>query len=105
MYEWCNKNNINVATFESGWSIENEVALELNYSPSPQHLFTFDDRKLSEHENKKLKEYIEKKGFHPQTLIHQLIKKLYQYLEMCLGIHPKQFQVTFMNQCISGLIV
>lgn len=76
MYEWCSKNNINVATFESGWSIENEVALELNYSPSPQHLFTFDDRKLSERENKKLKEYIEKKRISSTNFISPTDKKI-----------------------------
>ena len=61
MYEWCKKNNLNIATFESGWSIENEYALELNYLPSPQHFFSFDNRKLSEYENEKLNNYISKK--------------------------------------------
>ena len=88
MYEWCSKNNINVATFERSWSIENEVAFGIKLSPSPQHLFTFDDRKLSERENKKLKEYIEKKAFHLQILFHQLIKNYINIWKCVLGHIP-----------------
>ncbi len=61
MYEWCLLNNVNVATFESGWSIKNEYALEINYKPSPQHFFNFENRDLIESENKALLDYMDVK--------------------------------------------
>ncbi len=61
MYQWCKINNLNVATFESGWSIKNEYALEINYKPSPQHFFDFENRKLTESENKALLNYMDVK--------------------------------------------
>ena len=61
MYEWCKNNKLNVATFESGWSIKNEYALEFNYLPSPQHFFEYNNRDLSEDENILLDQYIENK--------------------------------------------
>jgi len=61
MYEWCKLNNLNVATFESGWSINNQYALEFNYLPSPQHFFSYKKRNLSSNENNLLDNYIQNK--------------------------------------------
>ena len=61
MYDWCILNNINVATFESGWSLNNQFALELNYGPTSQHFFNFEERELSDSENILINEYIDNK--------------------------------------------
>ena len=58
MYDWCLLNNINVATFESGWSINNEYALEFSYKPTPQHFFKFEKRTLNENEELKIQNYL-----------------------------------------------
>ena len=61
MYQWCKLNEINVATFESGWSIDNQYALEFNYKPSSQHFFEYTKRNLNGEENQKVDDYINKK--------------------------------------------
>ena len=61
MYDWCILNNINVSTFESGWSLNNEYALELNYGPTSQHFFNFEDRALNASENVLIDEFINNK--------------------------------------------
>tara|TARA_B110000444_G_scaffold261547_1_gene315070 strand:- start:10287 stop:11849 length:1563 start_codon:yes stop_codon:yes gene_type:complete len=61
MYEWCVLNNINIATFESGWSLNSQYALELNYGPTSQHFFNFEDRALNDSENDLINEYINNK--------------------------------------------
>jgi hypothetical protein len=61
MYDWCILNNINVATFESGWSLNSQYALEFNYGPTSQHFFNFEDRALNDSENDLIDEYINNK--------------------------------------------
>ncbi len=76
MYEWCKLNNLNIATFESGWSIKNEYALEFNYRPSPQHFFNYKKRTLDLEENNLLDKYIENKRSSLDDFIPPYEKKI-----------------------------
>tara|TARA_B100001109_G_scaffold255543_1_gene259149 strand:+ start:11938 stop:13533 length:1596 start_codon:yes stop_codon:yes gene_type:complete len=42
LYEFCKKQNINVATFEGGLSYKNKFSIEFNYGITAQHRFKFD---------------------------------------------------------------
>ena len=68
MYQWCKLNEINVATFESGWSIDNQYSLEFNYEPSSQHFFEYTKRNLNGEESQKVEDYINKKRIGKQKI-------------------------------------
>ena len=89
MYQWCKINNLNVATFESGWSIKNEYALEINYKPSPQHFFDFENRKLTESENKALLNYMDVKKAKFESFKIDDNRKIISIFEMSHGTQLK----------------
>ncbi len=50
LFEYCKKNNINVATFESGFNLNNFPAIEFNYEATSNHNFEFNNYKLDDKE-------------------------------------------------------
>lgn len=46
LFEYCKKNDINVATFESGFNFEDNPAIEFNYGYTSNHDFKFKEKKM-----------------------------------------------------------